>query len=67
MKSFEEIAKELKISKTRVSQLYWSGITKLKTYALEHPELKEYLSDTNNTQSKELLKILYDDYGRDKY
>ena len=67
MKSFEEIAKELKISKTRVSQLYWSGITKLKYYAKEHPELREYLLDINNKDTKELLKILYDDYGRDRY
>jgi hypothetical protein len=67
MKSFEEIAKELKISKTRVSKLYWSGITKLKYYAKEHPELREYLSSINNRESKELLKILYDEYGRDRY
>jgi len=74
MRSFEDIARELDLSQTRVIQLYYKGMDKLKKYSKEHPELKDYISEdiTSNYSNnycayRELLKVLYDEYGRSKY
>lgn len=66
MRSFESIAKELKTSTHRVERTYFSAIRKLRKYVREHEELKDYLLyDTSNSEV-DLLKILYDEYGKDK-
>lgn len=68
MRSFESIAKELKMSRKGVQYTYNKAIRKLLKYAQEHPELREYLSNSViNNSEKELLKVLYDEYGRDKF
>lgn len=71
MKSFEQIAKELKISPNTVAKIYFTGINKLKNNLNNNPELKkellDILHDNPSDNLSDLLKeVLYDRFGKEK-
>lgn len=65
--SFEEISEATGMRMRVVVRCYYKGLAKLQKYAKEHPELRDYLEQENDSSGNlELLRAIYDPYGRER-